>query len=161
MARPNPIVAMMQTPLPSITEQKRKLFRPDEDFVIYTYNKLNKYIFENELKRPPIQLGQFKGFWGECTGHDEYTNKGTWCTMKISDKWFCTQWFVTTLAHEMAHQYEWDVIGPYYESLGQERRMTHRMSFFIWRGKMADYGIDLKSWHGQKRWFKHQDFTKC
>ena len=23
------------------------------------------------------------------------------------------------------------------------------------------YGLNLKTAHGQKRWFKHQDFTRC
>jgi len=161
MARPNPIRAMMQAPLPSLTEQRRMSFRPTIDEINYTYNILNRYIFDNELKRPPIELGAWKGYWGECTGHDEFTNKGTYCTMKLSDKWFCVQWMVTTLAHEMAHQYEWDIVGEYYESRGKERRMTHHSAFFLFRDQMAYYGIDLKTAHRMKRWFKYQDFTKC
>ena len=161
MARPNPIRAMMQMPLPSLTEQRRKSYRPDIDEINYTYNVLNRYIFDNELKRPPIVLGQFKGFWGECTGHEEFTNKGTYCTIKLSDKWFCVQWMVTTVAHEMAHQYEWDVVGEYYESQGKERRMTHHSAFYLCRERMAHYGITLKSCHRMKKWFKYQDFTKC
>lgn len=161
MARPNPIRAMMQMPLPSLTEQRRKSYRPSIDEINYTYNVLNRYIFDNELKRPPIALGQFKGFWGECTGHEEFTNRGTYCTIKLSDKWFCVQWMVTTVAHEMAHQYEWDVVGEYYESRGKERRMTHHSAFFLCRERMAHYGIDLKSCHRMKKWFKFQDFTKC
>lgn len=161
MARPNPIQSLMQYELPSLTEQRAKVYRPDLDEINWVYNKLNFYIFDNELKRPPIKIGQWRGYWGECTGHDDFTNPGTYCSMKLSDKWFCVQWMVTTLAHEMAHQYEWDVIGEYYESRGRERRMTHRAAFFIHRDRMAQYGIDLKTSHGQKRWFKHQDFRKC
>ena len=81
--------------------------------------------------------------------------------MKISKSGCCLQWLVTTVAHEMAHQFEWDVVGDWYESRGKERKMTHRQSFFIYRNQMAEFGIDLKSWHGQKRWFKYQDFAKC
>ena len=161
MARPNPIRAMMLAPLPPLTEQRRKSFRPTINEINYTYNILNRYIFDNELKRPPIELGAWKGYWGECTGHDEFTNKGTYCTMKLSDKWFCVQWMVTTLAHEMAHQYEWDVVGEYYESCGKERRMTHHSAFFLCKERMSYYGINLKTSHSQRRWFKHQDFTKC
>lgn len=161
MARPNPIRAMMQAPLPSLTEQRRKLYRPTIDEIIYTYNVLNRYVFDNELKRPPIELGAWKGYWGECTGHDELTNKGTYCTMKLSDKWFCVQWMVTTVAHEMAHQYEWDIVGEYYESRGEERRMTHHSAFFLFRDRMAEYGINLKTAHRMKKWFKYQDFTRC
>ena len=161
MPRLNPLVRMMQTPLPSITYQKRKQYRPELEEVHYIYDKVNLYVFDNELRRPPITLGHWKGFWGECTGHEEFTNPGTYCTIKISRSWFCVQWLVTTVAHEMAHQYEWDVIGEYYEDRGQERRMTHRQAFFIHRARMAHFGISLKMAHGQKRWFKYQDFNRC
>lgn len=152
---------MMQTPLPSITYQKRKSYKPDIDEVNYIYDKVNMYVFNNELRRPPIVLGHWKGFWGECTGYDEFTNYGTFCKIKISKSWFCLQWLVTTVAHEMAHQYEWDIIGDYYEEQGKERRMTHRQAFFIHKRQMAHFGIDLKTAHSQRRWFKYQDFTKC
>lgn len=161
MARPNPLIRMMQTPLPNITFQKRKMYRPDLDEVNYIYDKVNLYVFDNSLARPPIKLGHYKGFWGECTGYEEFTNPGTYCSIKISRNWFCLQWLVTTVAHEMAHQYEWDVIGDYHEEIGQDRRMTHRQAFFIHRKRMAQYGISLKTSHGQRRWFKHQDFNRC
>ena len=161
MARPNPLLKMMQEPLPSITFQKRKLYRPDIDEVNYIYNKVNKYVFNNELARPPITLGHYKGFWGECTGHDEFTNRGTYCTIKISKSWFCLQWLVTTIAHEMAHQYEWDILGDWHEHNGQDRRMTHRQAFFTHKAIMAKYGISLKTAHSQRKWFKYQDFSKC
>jgi hypothetical protein len=38
---------------------------------------------------------------------------------------------------------------------------AHGPSFFAWRERMAYYGLDLKTSHGMKRWFKHQDLTKC
>jgi len=161
MSRLNPLVRMMQTPLPSITYQRRKLYRPDLDEVHYIYNKVNQYVFDNALRRPPITLGHWKGYWGECTGRDYFTNHGTYCEIKISKSWFCVQWLVTTVAHEMAHQYEWDVVGDYYEERGQDRRMTHRQSFFIFRDQMAHFGIPLKTSHRMKKWFKYQDFSRC
>lgn len=106
MPRINPLVRMMQSPLPSITFQKRKMYRPDLEEVHYIYDKVNQYVFDRQLVRPPITLGHWKGFWGECTGHDEFTRPGTYCSMKISKSWFCVQWLVTTVAHEMAHQFE-------------------------------------------------------
>lgn len=161
MARPNPIIRLMNQPLPSITFQKRKQYKPDLDEVHYIYDKVNQYVFHNELARPPIRLGKYKSFWGECTGHDDFTNPGTYCTIKLASNWFCVQWLVTTIAHEMAHQYEWDVIGDYHEEIGQDRRMTHRQAFFIHRARMSEYNISLKMAHSMRRWFKYQDFTKC
>ena len=38
---------------------------------------------------------------------------------------------------------------------------AHGPDFFMFRERFAYYGLNLKTAHGQKRWFKHQDFTKC
>jgi len=71
------------------------------------------------------------------------------------------QWFITTLAHEMCHQYQWDVQGIERRKIGKEPIMSHGPSFFELRDKLKKHGISLKSAHGRKRWFKHQDFFKC
>ena len=82
--------------------------------------------------------------------------------MKIMDKWFSPSWFLQTLAHEMVHQYQWDIIrwedhnGKY-----EKRGGAHGPDFFQFRDRFEYYGLHLKTAHGQKRWFKHQDFRKC
>ena len=38
---------------------------------------------------------------------------------------------------------------------------NHGPSFYSWRSRFAEHGLSLKIAHGQKRWFKHQDFKKC
>lgn len=152
MARPNPLRELMKTPLPLISQQKRKCYRPSLREVKQTYDLINKYVFNNQLVRPPIEIGICRKYWGMCHGLPYQTNAGTRCKIKMMDKWFCMQWMITTLAHEMAHQYEWDVL---------EKGMTHRQSFFIWREKLAEYNIDLKTAHAQKRWFQYQDFKKA
>ena len=58
MARPNPIRKLMADPLPNLTFQKRKLFRPGDDEINYAYNVLNRYLFDNQLKQPEITTGQ-------------------------------------------------------------------------------------------------------
>ena len=95
-------------------------------------------------------------------------SKGYHCEIDvwyIYDKWFCPQWFMNTLAHEMAHQYQWDIYRwehldyhgrPMFEGSG-----AHGPSFYMWRDRFDHYGLSLKRWHGQKRWFQHQDFTRC
>ncbi len=151
MARRNPLRELMKTPLPLITHQKRKCYRPCIREVRHIYRLLNYYVFDQQLVMPPIELGICRKYWGMCYGHEKYTKKGTYCTIKLMDKWFCVQWLVTTLAHEMAHQYEWDVL---------RKPMTHRRNFFIWKAKLAKFDIDLKTYHGYRRWFKYQDFKK-
>jgi hypothetical protein len=162
MARPNPIRAIMETELPSKTYQRRKLYRPNKFDVILAYNNINRHIFNNQLIRPHIEIkSHIRGIWGCCNWMDTEQYTGSHCFILLSDKWFCPQWFVNTLAHEMVHQWQWDVHrwdvgGTIYEDSG-----AHGPSFFTWRERFSEFGLNLKTSHGQKRWFKHQDFTKC
>jgi hypothetical protein len=151
MARRHPLKEIMSSPLPSISYQKRKLYRPSIKEVRYFYKILNYYVFDNKLSMPPIYLGICRKYWGMCIGSDQKTKPGTFCQFKLTDKWFCVQWLVTILAHEMAHQYEWDIL---------RKQMTHRQSFFMWKAKLAKFNIHLKTYHVNKRWFKYQDFRK-
>lgn len=165
MARPNPIRAIMEQPLPGITYQRRKSFRPSDADVYYAYNILNRYVFDNQLCKPQITQGRLIKCWGVCEWHDEQQNYGTYCTIKLSDKWFCQQWFMNTLAHEMVHQYQWDINRwDYIEYYGRDIHQNsggHGPSFYMWRERFDTYGLKLKVSFGQRRWFKHQDFAKC
>lgn len=159
MARPNPIRAIMEAQLPSLTYQRRRLFRPIYDDVLHTYKIINRYIFDNKLRRPVIEIGQTRKCWAYCSWNDQHTWNGSWCTIRLNDKWFCPQWFVQTLAHEMVHQYQWDIYRWNHSLF--EHSGAHGPSFFAWREEFAYYGLTLKTSYGQKRWFKHQNFSKC
>jgi hypothetical protein len=166
MARPNPIKSIMAVELPSITYQRRKLFRPNDEDVIYAYNIINKYIFENQLDRPDIYVkSHLRGMWGCCAWLDKKQYTGSYCYIQISDKYFCQQWFMNTLAHEMVHQWQWDIYRwdheNYFNRKMYEGSGAHGPSFYAWRERFADFGLNLKTAHGQKRWFKHQDFARC
>jgi len=165
MARPNPVRSLMQAPLPSIAFQRRKLFRPGYADVLYAYKIINRHVFNNQLRRPEIVLGQTYKYWGYCQWNEQQQNTGSYCTIKLSDKWFCQQWFINTLAHEMVHQYQWDVYRwEHYNAFGRSINYNsggHGPSFFVWRPVCEHFDISLKTAHGQKRWFKHQDFNKC
>ena len=165
MARPNPIRRIMELPLPSITYQRRKQFRPGIEDVIYSYNILNKYIFENALRRPVINQKQLQKCWGLCHWLFPKQKSGSYCQISINDKWFCPQWFLNTLAHEMVHQYQWDIDRrEYMDYYGREMYTDsggHGPTFYAWRDRFEFYGLTLKLSYGQKRWFKFQDFTKC
>ena len=165
MARPNPIRSMMLVPLPSITYQRKKLFRPTNEDVIYAYTIINRYVFDNALKRPEITLGIIQKAWGVCSWEPVEQGNGSSCTIRLMDKWFCQQWFVNTLAHEMVHQHQWDVYR--WEHLNQhgkpmfEGSGAHGPSFYAFRERFEYYGLNLKIHFGQKRWFTHQNFNKC
>ena len=168
MARTSLITQYMTAQLPSVSQQKRLPFRPSVDDAVTLYRSLNRNIFDNHLTQPDIDLYQQQKTWGLChwMEHRQKTaswgKPGTWCRISLNDKWFCPQWFCTTLAHEMVHQYQWDI--ERFNKTGfniRENSGAHGPSFFAWRDRLAHWGIDLKTAHGQKRWFRHQDFNKC
>ena len=162
MARPNPIRAIMEAELPSITYQRRLSFRPSYADINYAYNICNKYLFDNRLRKPVIQQGSRRQTWGFCQWENDYDNTGSYCTISIMDKWFCPQWFIQTLAHEMVHQYQWDIHRfEYHNGKMDKKSGAHGPDFFMFRERFDHYGLYLKQWYGQKRWFKHQDFRKC
>ena len=167
MARPHPLRTLMNTPLPPISAQRRKLYRPSLREVYKTHALINKYIFGNKLERTTISIGRCVDFWGICYGLDTPNRYGSYCEMKISDKWYCPQWMVSTLAHEMVHQYQWEVMGK--KSLiegdinsihleGRYSIMNHGPSFYQWRGVMSYYDIPLCLSFGSDKWFEKQSF---
>ena len=155
----------MEAELPSITYQRRKLFRPNPADVIYTYNIINRHVFKNQLRRPEITLSRMATTWGVCRWHEFEQNSGTSCDLALSDKWFCKQWFVNTLAHEMVHQWQWDIYRwdhqDYFGRDIHQQSGAHGPSFFVWRDEFDYYGLNLKSWFRMKKWFAYQDFHKC
>ena len=171
MARPYLISQYMNAPLPTISEQKRLPFRPCPEEVDALYKAINRHIFDNVLTQPEIVLGTLKKAWGRCHWLDNRVRRsswgknGTWCRIELYDKWFSPQWFCTTLAHEMVHQWQWDVYRwEHRERWGREMHLNsgaHGPSFHYWHDVYQDWGISLKLSHGQKRWFRHQDLFKC
>lgn len=156
------LAEIMDSPLPPIQVQRRLPYRPSKSDVKHVYRELNKLVFDSELSMPRLILASHcRKYWGICMGDVELQQDNSYCTIKLMDKWFCPQWMVTTLAHEMCHQYQWDIEGPKREKNGKQFLMSHGPSFFAHRDRLAAHGISLRTSHGQKRWFKHQDLFKC
>jgi hypothetical protein len=88
MARPNPIRAIMEAELPSITYQRRMQFRPSYADINYVYNICNRYLFDNRLRRPIITQGSRRQTWGFCEWENELQDTGSYTTIKLMDKWF-------------------------------------------------------------------------
>jgi hypothetical protein len=69
------------------------------------------------------------------------------------------------LAHEMVHQYQWDIYRwEYLEKHGKkinEKTAGHGPSFFAWRDQCSQYGLTLKSAFNADKWLKYQNFSKC
>ncbi len=153
---------LMDLPLPTISEQKRLLFRPSRHFVHHVYELINYEVFDSELYKPRLEIqSHCQKYWGMCMGDIYRDSTGSHCTIRMMDKYFCPQWFVTTLAHEMVHQYQWDILGPEREKNGKDWLMSHGPSFFQFRNNLEWHGISLKTAHSQRRWFKHQNLFKA
>ena len=99
----------MQTPLPSLNQQRLKIFRPSAAEVLLAYDQLNSIVFEQQLIRPNIHIKRLGPLVnGVCYWHFVPTNTGSWCTIQIRDRWPCVQWLYSVLAHEMIHQWQYD-----------------------------------------------------
>lgn len=152
---------LLSIPLPNKTSQKRLSYRPSLEEVNKIYNLLNRTIFKNSLYRPEIILGQRRGCWGYCRGYVNERPTGSRCVIYLSDKWFCIQWLIVTLAHEMAHQYQWDIISKKRSQQGKEELMSHGPTFFQHRHRFYRFKLPLKTAHRMRKWFKYQDLHRC
>ena len=165
MSKNSRLYRLMSEDLPNKTYQKRLHYRTNHREVLALYKIINKEIFNEKLLVPEIQiLSRCRTYWGICMANSvvpDYEQHKSNCTIRLMDKWFCKQWLITTLAHEMCHQYQWDIDGFKRVQLGKTPIMSHGPSFFIWREKLERHGIPLKTAHGMKRWFKHQSMWKC
>lgn len=165
MSRINPVISLMKSPLPSISQQRKLIYRPEIDEVIYVYNLLNKYIFDYKLTQPEIEMKTIRKAWGMCVGEYESDTDGNvsklYSTMQLSDKWYCPQWMISVVAHEACHQIQWDLDGNDRIRNGLEPLLGHGPSFFKYRDKLAKFGIPLKTSFSMRKWFKYQDLFKC
>jgi hypothetical protein len=163
MFRKTSLLDMMQEELPSIGYQKRLGYRTNHDEVVKLYRIINKVVFNDKLIMPVIEvMPRCRKYWGMCFGSVEMpTTRKSYCKIRLMDKWYCKQWLISTLAHEMCHQYQWDVQGLQRLRKGKEPIMSHGPSFFVFRDKLAKHGIPLKTSHSKRKWFKGQDLFKC
>jgi hypothetical protein len=150
--------------LPSISKQKRQPFRPTISEAKQAWRVINALCFNSELKMPEFSLHSRTWWWAMCCSNSgtpkELKTKSN-CEIQLSDKWFCRQWFVDTLAHEMAHQYQWDIDGVKRMKKGWAPIMSHGPSFFKHRDNMKKHGLHLKIAHKNDKWFKYQCLKKC
>jgi hypothetical protein len=159
----SPILELMNSPLPSIGQQKRLTYRTDIREVTRLYKMLNFYVFNNSLPMPIIEVvPRCRKYWGICYGeYESIPYRRSACKIRLMDKWYCKQWMINMLAHEMCHQYQWDIIGRKRIAKGKDPLMSHGPSFFIFRDTLKKHGINLKTTHSSRQWFKHQNIFKA
>lgn len=154
----------MKQPLPSISAQKRYAHRTDKKEIVHLFNILNMVIFDNAL--PKAELNVFTSptdNWGMCEAFDLPGNLKIKSSVMIHlyDKWYCKQWLINILAHEMCHQYQWDILGKQRKAENKIPLLGHGPSFFLFRSKLQKHSIALKTSHDTHRWFKTQNLFRC
>jgi hypothetical protein len=65
------------------------------------------------------------------------------------------------VAHEMVHQYQWDIESKRRVRQGMGSIMSHGPTFYAWRDKLKKHGIPLKTCNDYDKWFKTQHLFKC
>jgi hypothetical protein len=154
------LLKLISSPLPGLSYQRKKLFRPSRSQVTRTYNLLNHSVFDNKLCKPRIILRREYRSIGWCIGSYIRFNTGSFCTIYLANKFYCQQWFVMILAHEMCHQYQWDIDRLHRILRGLPGLLSHGPSFFQHRSRLAEFGIPLQKRVSPHRWFKYQDLRK-
>ena len=141
MARRNELIKIMESELPD-RNAIRKGYRPSRRQARYYYDLINQHIFKNKLVPTRIKISRMRECWGYCDdcGSDSYDPK---TLIRLTDKFPCLQFFIAVLAHEMIHQYQWEVEGPRRMTRGLRYRFGHGKSFFRWRAKFNKFGIPL------------------
>jgi len=160
MTAKDKLLKLISSPLPGLTYQRKKLFRPCAARVTRIYNLLNQAVFDNQLCRPRIVLRREYKSIGWCYGSYIPFKTGSYCTIKLANKFYCQQWFIMILAHEMCHQYQWDIDRLQRIQKGLPGVLNHGPSFFRHRSKLAEFGIPLQKRVSTYRWFQYQDLKK-
>ncbi len=93
-----------------------------DTLILYWWHQLNYTIFDGILTPPrKIEIRNFhEGVYGWCKPFGR-KNNGTVC-IGIRREVDNRHTFLTTLVHEMVHQYQWE----------HERKMSHGKTFYRW-----------------------------
>ena len=147
----------MQAPLPSKIKQRKRCFIPDKELGRYVYAALNNAIFEDKLsKNTAIMYRRLAHTWGLCTQFEPDLPGGSrYCKIRLDYRFFCVQWFVTILAHEMVHAYQWEVL-----QCGLDCSEDHNETFYAFVDPLKEVGIPLKEQYNVIEWFATQDIIK-
>jgi len=97
-----------------------------EDMISLWWKVLNEAIFKGKLQKPiRFELANFhNGVLGLCRPFGRATNGNVVICMRREYDNRIT--FLTVLAHEMVHQYQWQ----------EDKRMTHGCSFYDWERRI-------------------------
>jgi hypothetical protein len=151
---------LLETPLPSISQQRRKPYRPTEQEINRIYSLINRAVFDGQMTKPGIVTGREVNALGWCIGLKPPQRRRSGCLIRLTDKWYSVHWLIFVMAHEMCHQYQWDIIGPERLAKGRRPLISHGPSFFQHRERLSEIGVPLLKVVHMYRWFQYQDLRK-
>jgi len=155
MARRNPIQVIMESELPDFSKRPR-LYRPKlKDAKLY-YKLLNRHIFENQLTPTRIKLIGMRDCWGYCSNQGSAGDVHA-SEIHLARRFPCVQFFIAVVAHEMIHQYQWEIETPIRRNRGLRPCWGHGDSFFRWKNKFKKLGIPLSRYGNHIKLKEHQD----
>ena len=120
-------------------------FKPTLDRGQEIYNLINRYVFDNGLDPAKLNIKRTRGYWGMCEGDVNATNNLYTKEIILTNRFPNLFHFVAVVAHEMVHQFQWDVLSNERQSQGLDPIMSHGPSFFAWREPLAEYDIPLST----------------
>lgn len=105
-------------------------FYVTESFCLYWWHQLNEAVFDGMLT-PPVrfEIKNFRNTGGWCRPF-AWNRKQRRVLIGISDAIWERKTFLQVLAHEMVHQWEWEVLCKW------DSNIQHGKDFFDWRGKI-------------------------
>lgn len=105
-------------------------FELTESFCLYWWHRLNEAVFDGMLT-PPVrfELRNFRDSLGWCMPWRPNAKKQR-VIIGMSTDILERREFLCILAHEMVHQWEWEVANKW------ETNIAHGERFFSWRGKL-------------------------
>jgi len=154
---------LMTQELPPLTYQRKMSYTTNIRETKALYRLINATIFNDRLSMPKIHVKpRLREMWGQCYGADTlYDNGKSRCVILLSERWYCRQWLIMALAHEMVHQWQWDIYSKKRMRQGLDPIMSHGPSFHMWKKKLHKHGIPLKEYNDHNKWFKTQHLFKC
>jgi hypothetical protein len=117
-------------------------YKPDTNEAQKVHRLLNRYVFNNALRKTRFNIKNLKDIWAMCDGR---VDRGKFFTEQIflTNKFPHKAMFVTAIAHEMVHQWQWEVYSAERYKQGKSLIMSHGPSFYQWKKPLAEYMIPL------------------
>ena len=124
--------------------RKGTLYKTNIREIKALYRLINATIFNDSLVMPEIKLVRLRNAWAYCEGDEcPFSKNKTRCTIYVHENWYRKNYLISTIAHEMVHQYQWDIISRKRQKQGLCSIMSHGPTFFQWRDAFNKHGLQL------------------